>query len=428
MKMKIEVESLPRIEGHGGILVEMEGKKVTNVQFNVLEGPRLIEALTVGKTPQEDISLVCRICAICTLSHRYAAIRALERALDIKVPQKTQLTRTLMHMGEMVESHSLHIFFLSLPDLVNKPSVLAIYEQFRDEVAMALRIKKLGNLIMSTVSDRMIHGENPTMGGFGRFPSKEQLLDIKKETEELIPCGIKTIELLSTFTLPTFFESDTLYVALDPEDNKFGFVADRLILSDGEKMSIEDYKGLTNERVVPHSFAKRSLYKGKPFSVGSLARINLIGERLEGEAGKAFKKYYGPRWKTNPLFNIMAQAVELLFALEQIPPLVDQLLSMPDPEFVRPAKKDGEATGAVEAPRGTLYHHYRLKDGLIAATDIITPTAQNLDDIERYFKLAAENLPSDYKGEAKPILETIARAYDPCISCSTHLVEVRKKE
>lgn len=428
MKMKIEVESLPRVEGHGGILVEMDGKKVTNVQFNVLEGPRLIEELTIGKTPQEDISLVCRICAICTLSHRYAAIRALERALDIKVPPKTQLTRTLMHMGEMIESHSLHIFFLSLPDLVGKPSAIALYDRFRDEVAMALRIKKLGNLIMATTSDRMIHGENPTMGGFGRFPTKEQLQDIKNETEELIQCGIKTIELLSSFELPTFFEADTLYAALDPEDGKFGLVADRILLSNGDKMSIEDYKILTNERVVPHSFAKRSLYKGKPFTVGSLARINLLGERLGGEAGKALRKHYGPRWKTNPLFNIMAQAVEMLFALEQVPSLVDQIMEMPDAEFVRPAKKDGEATGAVEAPRGTLYHHYRLKDGLIAKTDIITPTAQNLDDIERYFRLAAENLPSEYEGEPQPILETIARAYDPCISCSTHLVEMKRKE
>ena len=427
MKMKIEVESLPRVEGHGGILVEMDGKKVTNVQFNVLEGPRLIETLTVGKTPQEDISLVCRICAICTLSHRYAAIRALERALGIQVPEKTQLTRTLMHMGEMVESHSLHIFFLSLPDLLNKPSAIALLDQFGAEVGMALRTKKLGNLVMSTVSDRMIHGENPTMGGFGRFPTREQLLTIKKETEELIPFGIKTIELLSTFTLPSFFESDTVYAALDPEDGKFGLAADRLILSNGEKKSVEEYKSVATEKVVKHSFAKHSLYNGKPFSVGSLARVNLLGERLEGEAGRYFKKVYNPRWKKNPLYCIMAQAVEMLFALEQIPPLVDKIIALKDPEFVRPTRDHGEATGAVEAPRGTLYHHYRLKDGRIAEADIITPTAQNFEDIERYFRLAAENLPDDYKGDPKAILETIARSYDPCISCATHLVEVRRK-
>ena len=426
--MKIEIEALARVEGHGGILVEMEGKKVKNVMFNVFEGPRLIESLTVGKTPAEDVSLVCRICAICTLSHRYSALRAMERALGITVPPKTQLTRTLMHLGEMIESHSLHIFFLSLPDLVNRPSAIALLEDFKNEVALALKIKKFGNLIMATTADRMIHGENPIIGGFGRFPSREQLIEIKNLATELLPQALKVADLVGSFSLPSFFESDTLYVACNPEDGKFGFVGDTVLLSSKEELSIEDYKKLTNERIVPHSFAKRSLYKGRPFSVGALARVNLLGERLTGETGKCFRKYYGSRWKTNPLFNIMAQAIEMIYALEEIPTLVDKIIPLADPPVVSATRSDGEATGAVEAPRGTLYHHYRIKDGRVAEADIITPTAQNLDDIERYFRLAAENLPADFNNDPTLILETIARSYDPCLSCSAHLVEVKRTE
>ncbi|MCX5801271.1 MAG: hydrogenase maturation protease [Candidatus Eisenbacteria bacterium] len=426
--MKIEIESLARVEGHGGILVEMEGNKIKDVLFNVFEGPRLIESLTVGKTPAEDVSLVCRICAICTLSHRYSALRAMERALGITVPPKTHLTRTLMHFGEMIESHSLHIFFLSLPDLVNRPSAIALLDDFKNEVALALKIKKFGNLIMATTADRMIHGENPIIGGFGRFPSKQQLTEIKNLAEELLPQAVKAADLVGSFSLPDFFESDTLYVACNPEDGKFGFVGDTVLLSSKEELSIEDYKKLTNERVVPHSFAKRSLYKGKPFSVGSLARVNLLGERLTGEAAKCFKKYYGPRWKTNPLFNIMAQAIEMVYCIEEIPALIDKIIPLADPPVVSATRSDGEATGAVEAPRGTLYHHYRIKDGRVAEADIITPTAQNLDDIERYFRLAVENLPSDFNNDPTTILETIARAYDPCLSCSAHLVEVKRTE
>ena len=426
--MKIEIEALARVEGHGGILVEMEGRRVKNVMFNVFEGPRLIESLTIGKTPAEDVSLVCRICAICTLSHRYSALRAMERALGIKVPAKTQLTRTLMHLGEMIESHSLHIFFLSLPDLVNRPSAIALLDDFKNEVGLALKIKKFGNLIMATTSDRMIHGENPIIGGFGRFPSREQLIEIKKLAEELLPQALTAVDLVGSFSLPDFFESDTLYVACNPEDGKFGFVGDTVLLSSKEELSIEDYKKLTNERVVPHSFAKRSLYKGKPFSVGALARANLLGERLTGETGKCFGKYYGPRWKTNPLFNIMAQAIEMVYCLEEVPALVDKIISLPDPPVVSATRSDGEATGAVEAPRGTLYHHYRIKDGRVAEADIITPTAQNLDDIERYFRLAAENLPASFNNDPTVILETIARSYDPCLSCSAHLVEVKRTE
>ena len=428
MKMKIEIDALARVEGHGGILVEMEGKKIKNVAFNVFEGPRLIESLTLGKTPAEDVSLVCRICAICTLSHRYSALRAMERALGIKVPQKTQFTRTLMHLGEMVESHSLHIFFLSLPDLLNRPSAIALLDDFRNEVALALRIKKFGNLIMATTADRMIHGENPIIGGFGHFPAKEQLTEIKREAQELLPLAVKAADLVASFALPDFFQSDTTYVACNPEDGRFGLVGDTVLLSSKEELSIEEYKKLTNERVVPHSFAKRSLYKGKPFSVGALARVNLLGDRLTGEAAKCFKKYYGARWKTNPLFNIMAQAVELVYSLEEIPSIVDQIIPLADPPVVPAARSDGEATGAVEAPRGTLYHHYKIKDGRVVDADIITPTAQNLDDIERYFRLATENLPADFKGDPTAILETIARSYDPCLSCSAHLVEVKRLE
>ncbi|KPJ59686.1 MAG: hypothetical protein AMJ46_10055 [Latescibacteria bacterium DG_63] len=426
--MKIKIESLARVEGHGGILVEMEGKRVKNVQFSIMEGPRLIETLTIGKTPAEDISLVCRICAICTTSHRYAAIRALERALGIEVSSKTRLTRTLMHLGEMVESHSLHVFLLSLPDLAGRSSAIDMLDDFGDEVRFALRMKKLGNSVMALTTDRMIHGENPVLGGFGRYPSRQDLMDVKKEAESLLPSSIKALELVNSFSLPSFFEKETFFMALKPEEKRFGFVGDNVVLSSGEERSIEEYKALTNERVVPHSFSKRSLYKGKPFTLGALARVNLIGERLDGEAGKCFRKYYQPRWKKNPLFNILAQALEIVYCLEEIPRLVDEIIQLEDTPIVDPPRSEGEATGAVEAPRGTLYHHYRLEDGLIAGTDIITPTAQNLDDVEKYFKLAAENLPSPSQNDLGNTLETIARAYDPCISCSTHLVEIKKTE
>ena len=426
--MKLEVEQLSRIEGHGGILVEVEGKKVKQVHFNVFEGPRLIETLTIGKTPEEDLNIVCRICAICTLSHRYSALRAIERALGIQIPAKAHHMRTLMHMGEMIESHALHIFFLSLPDLLNRSSAVDLLDQYRNEVEIALRLKKFGNRVMSVTSARMIHGENPVIGGFGRYPSMKELTDLKEEAEELIPHAVRALELLSTFAYPSFFERKTLFMALNPEKSRFGFVGDTVLLSSGEERSIEDYKELTNERVVPHSCAKRSDYKGKSFTVGAIARVNLLGERLTGEAGKCFGKYYSARWMQNPLYNINAQALEIVFSLEEILRLVDKIIPLEDPPIVRSSKTSGEATGAAEAPRGTLYHHYRIENGLIAATNIITPTAQFLDDVEKYFKLAVEKSPTASDEELCFTLETIARAYDPCVSCSTHLVEVRRHD
>jgi sulfhydrogenase subunit alpha len=426
--MKIEIGALSRVEGHAGIFVEIEKNKVKNVQVRIYEGPRLIEELVKGKTPQEDLNIVCRICAICTLSHRYAAIRAHEKALDIKVPEKVKLLRTLMHYGEMIESHSLHIFFLSLPDLYKVSSILNLLETHRTWVEIGLKLKKFGNKIMAVTSGRMIHGENPVIGGFGKYPSNEELKEIRKEAEELIGDSVKTVEFLRTFSFPDFFEEETLFMAVKSEDGRYGFAGDKIVMSNGEERDIEEYKDLTNERVVPHSICKRSSYKNKPYSVGALARVNIFGEKLDGEAGKCYSRCYSNRWKRNPLFNIIAQGIEIVFCLEKIPSLVDKIVSLENPAIVLPNKLDGEATGAVEAPRGTLYHHYRIKKGLIEEADIITPTAQFLDDTEKYIRLAVENwaLPSMEKLEF--MLETIARSYDPCISCSTHLVELRVRE
>ncbi len=179
--------------------------------------------------------------------------------------------------------------------------------------------------------------------------------------------------------------------------------------------------------MVSHSYAKRSRYKDKPYSVGALARVNNLGERLKGKAGKMYKKYFNRRWKKNPLYNNSAQALEILYAFERIPQIIDKMLNLPDPALVKYSAKEGRGIGIVEAPRGLLIHSYELSDGLVSQTDIVTPTAQNAEDIERYCYIAAQNLLD--KGEEDKIrdsMELIVRAFDPCISCSAHMAEVRK--
>jgi sulfhydrogenase subunit alpha len=188
-----------------------------------------------------------------------------------------------------------------------------------------------------------------------------------------------------------------------------------------------DYKKLTNEFLVSHSSAKHCLYKKKPYSVGALARVNNLGERLKGRAGKLFKKYWNKRWLKNPIFNNHAQAIEMVWALEQIPKFVDNILKYKkDPPIVAPVRNEGSGVGSVEAPRGTLYHHYQIKDGLVDQANFVIPTGQNLEDVEKYMRKAVEHLLSQ-KADDRNIryhCEVIARAYDPCISCSTHLVQV----
>jgi len=424
---RIKIDHLARVEGNGGVVVTIDGKAVIDVKFVINEGPRLVERLTLGKTPEEDVSIVPRICAICSISHKYAALRAMENALSVKVPPKVALFRELMHMGEMIESHSLHVYYLALPDYVGFPNAIAMASKFDLEVKIALEMKEFGNHIMETASGRYIHGENPVIGGFGRYPTNDELLRIKARAIQFMPFVLKTVSLFCELDYPYVPEEKTIFACCNPEKNQYGFAGDEIILSTGETLNKDEYKKLTSEFIVSHSYAKRSRYKGQPYSVGALARINNLGERLRGEAGKMFKKYFNRRWKINPLFNNAAQAVEICYAFERIPQIIDKMLNLPDPPLIKYKTREGKGTGIVEAPRGLLIHSYEIAEGLVSSTDIITPTAQNAEDIERYCTIAAQKLLS--KGEEDKIrdrMDLVVRAFDPCISCSAHMAEVKK--
>jgi len=424
-KNEIMIEPLARVEGHGGIKVEIENEKIRNVEVQILEGPRLFETLVVGKTPQEDLSIVPRICAICNLSHKYAAIRGLEKAIGVKVDSATQLYRQFMHHGEMIESHSLHIYFLALPDFLGYDNAVAMADKYGDVVTKAMQLKKFGNKVMRMMGGRMIHGENPIIGGFGRLPTKEQLTGVKKEALELLPFAIETIDLLAGLEIPDHMERDTQFLCCKPNHKDYDYHGDMLITSDGEEYSAEDYKSVIKERVVSHSFAKRGQYKNKPFTVGALARVLLLGDRLKGKAKEAREKLVNERWHRNPLFNNHAQAIEQVYSLECIIEIVDELIASKKAKVAKPTMETGSGTGAVEAPRGTLIHHYEVKDGLISAADFITPTAMFLDDIEAFIRTSGETLLAKKQMDNIELeFEKIARAYDPCISCSAHLVKV----
>lgn len=434
---EIRIKSLARVEGHGNIYVRFAKGKVKEVNLNIPEGPRLFETLVIGKTPEEVINIVPRICAICSVSHRYSAIRALERALDVKETKVTNLLRTLMHYGEMIESHSLHAFVLALPDFVGYPSALAMVDKFAPQILKALKLKKFGNYIMEITTARWTHGENPTVGGFGQVPSRTQLLDIKKQAETLVPDAEEMVELVRNLHYPTSMEDGMIFMCLKPPTDKYGFVGDRVLISNGEEHPIEKYKELTNERVVAHSTAKRCRYNDKPFVVGALARMNLLGERLHGKAADCFKRCYSLSWIRNPLYANLAQAIEIIFCLEQIPKIINDLLKREktieaDASIQKPKGKTGKNVGAVEAPRGTLYHYYEVNRGLVTNANMVIPTTQNLDAMENHIRVAAQNLAAlltegktdQGRKDLELTLEMIVRSYDPCISCSVHVVDL----
>ena len=423
----ISVDVISRVEGDGGIQVYTKDGKVEKVLVDIFEGPRMIEALVRGKTYEENISLVARICAICTVSHRYVSIKAIEKALKVEVPEKVKLLRKLMHLAEYVESHILHVYYLAVPDFFKKNSAIELLPTHGETVVQAVTMKKYGTELMQLLMGRKIHGENPQVGGFGRIPTNEELDKFLENVDEYKSWVSGIIDLMATLEIPQYGVRDTTFMCCNPPDGEFGFEGDTILISTGEEYPVEEYKKLTNERVVPHSYAKRSMYQDKPFSVSALARLSLIGDRLTGEAKEKYDKYFNESWKSNPIYNNLCQAIEALWAFEQIPLLIEKIKALPDPEMAEPQVLSGTATAAVEAPRGILYHTYEIKDGKMVNADIITPTAQFLDDIEAYIHVAAEKLVAEDNPDTELMLEMIARAYDPCISCSCHMVKLVKQ-
>lgn len=428
----IKIDHLYRVEGHGGIRVELDGKKLLDVKMEIFEGSRFFEALIRGKHYNYVPLIMSRICAICSASHRTVAIRAVENAIGLEVSPQTKLLRELLIMGEMVESHTLHLFCLAAPDFLGFPGVAAMAEKHEGVVRMGLGLKKMGNAVQERVGGRMIHQVNVEVGGFPKTPEKEVLLQLCDELEAKIPDARSTISFMEDIIQENLTKSPSVFTALDDESGNYCYYGDSILVSTEDKLPVHKYKELCNEFVVSHSHAKHSRYQDKPLMVGSLARIYFHREKLTGEAGSEMKRLEKSFDPHNILWNNLAQAIEVLHAIERSIELIDRIMTEGYREEL-PAVPDkikgGTGAAGTEAPRGTLFHSYTVDEkGIVTDADVITPTAINLENMEKDIRAATELGIDDPEEALKLKLEKVARAYDPCISCSVHLVDMREKK
>jgi sulfhydrogenase subunit alpha len=424
----IKVDHLARVEGHGGITVELAGDAVTDVRFDVFEGARLLESLLRGRYYTDVAPIISRICAICSAAHAVTSLKATEAALGVETSAQTELLRDLLFRGENIESHALHLFLLAAPDYLGYPSAIAMASDHLDRVALGLRLKKLGNLIQATIGGREIHPVNCVVGGFGRLPTGAQLAALQHGLEQAAEDARAAVEFVAALPPADFCVDDIAVAAL--------FGAPGFSYHDGTEIVIEaaggrrtvpaaDYRTITNESVVPHSHAKHSSCDGRPFMVGALARLALRRDRLLPAAAAALDRLGLELPARNPMDNNKAQAVELVHDIEHALGTVNRLLADGlEPERPAPVQlRGGTGTAVTEAPRGLLVHSYTYDDqGRITAADVITPTAMNAASVERHFRMAVEQSSEKDDATLTRRLEMIARAYDPCISCSVHLL------
>lgn len=432
--INVNVEYLTRVEGHGNILIDVKDGKLDTCRLDIVEAPRFFEGMLRGRSIFEAQHITSRICGICACGHTLASIQAAEDALGITPTEQTiKLRKLLLHL-EILDSHILHIYLLVAPDLLGVRSFVPLITSHNEVVRRALRMKKTCNDFCDILVGRHVHPISAIVGGFTKLPGTKDLDAMLDMLRGMRADMEATVELAAALKFPAF-ERDTEYVGLVSDDDEYPLLTGDIGSTDGVRMNKKDYRKITNEFIVPHSSAKHTKLSRESYAVGALARFNLNSEKLHQKA-QAVAAAVGLKPKCiNPYLNTVAQLVECVHCLEDAISILEDLKSTPlnyGEEIVvglneqhRIPVRAGNGVGAVEVPRGILFHNYQTDGGgLIVNANCVIPTNQNTGNIEHdMMKLVPEILDRNEEEITRGV-EMLVRSYDPCISCSTHLLHI----
>ena len=428
MSQRIDVHHVTRVEGHGNIVVEVADGVVKECRFDVVETPRFFEAMLLGRPYLEASHITSRICGICATGHATASLRASEKALGVELSEQTQLLRKLTFHGEILDSHVLHVYMLIAPDFFGVGSVIPLASSHREVVLRALRMKKLAGDICAVVAGRHTHPIAMTVGGFTHFPQVSELKELRQRLVESRPDVDATVDLFATLPWPQF-ERDTEYVSLSKPD-EYAFIDGDILSSDGSRLPAERYKEVTNEYLEPFSSAKLTRFNRDSYMVGAIARFNNNFSQLHPRAQAAAAKLGLKPKLTNPFLNSAAQVVEIVHCTEDAISILEELIARgvkkepPAPVHLQ----DSDGVGVCEVPRGLLIHHYSVgEDGKLTGANCIIPTNQNIANLELDMQALVPQILDKPVDEMRLSLEMLVRAYDPCISCSVHLLKVEDR-
>jgi sulfhydrogenase subunit alpha len=424
MNRTINVANLARVEGEGALELKIMDGRVTGANFSIFESPRFFEAFLRGRRGAEAPDLTARICGICPVAYQMSAVHAVEAALGLTVSGPLRDLRRLLYCGEWMESHALHVYFLHAPDFLGYASAIALAQDDPQIVKEGLALKKAGNDIVNLLGGREIHPINVRVGGFYRVPRVDELQDLEGPLRTALDLALKTVRWVAGFDFPEVtYEYE--FVALRHAE-EYPFCEGRLVSNRGLDITAGDYESHFEEEHVRHSNALQSRLRARgPYLVGPLARFNLNFDRLTPLAqGAAREVGLTPNCR-NPFQSIIVRAVELVFACEEALRIINSY-ERPEGPYLETPWQAGEGCAITEAPRGILYHRYKLDEqGVILDARIVPPTSQNQKTMEDDLcRVAEKHLHLD-DDQLTYILEQAIRNYDPCISCATHCLRFR---
>ncbi|MER6283155.1 Ni/Fe hydrogenase subunit alpha [Streptomyces sviceus] len=430
----LHVGSLSRVEGEGALRLRVEGRTVTEAHLEIYEPPRFFEAFLRGRSYTEPPDITARVCGICPVAYQMSACAAIEDACGVSVDPVIRDLRRLLYCGEWIESQALHIYLLHAPDFLGRASAIELARTHRAEVERGLRLKKAGNSLMELLGGRAIHPVNVRLGGFHRVPSRTELRSLSEELKRALDDAWATVRWVAGFEFPDAHTDAALLALACPDTYAIEGGTPTVLRADGTSGSfpVRDFTDRVRETHVPHSTALHSRLDGQLHLTGSLARFAVGGRRLSPVAVEAAVAagLGDPREGAvcrNPYRSILVRAVEIVYAVGEALRIVEAY-EPPERPFAEVPPLAGIGHGATEAPRGLLYHRYELAaDGTVTDALLVPPTAQNQGAIEHdLLRLAqqavCEHDPGDE--ELTALCERGIRNHDPCISCSTHFLDL----
>ncbi len=418
----IDIHHITRVEGHGNIKIRIQDGRLEEARWEVVETPRFFEAMLMGKKWENVPWISGRICGICSIGHTLASIRAVENAFGIVPAEQTAKLRLLLKHMETLQSHVLHLYFLVAPDFLNAGSVFPLIDSHPDVVQRAARMKQLANDLCDCIGGRRLHPTRTIVGGFTMAPEKKELIKFKIRLKDAQDDLLRTAELLRSFMMPNFVR-ETEFVSLRGDGN-YPFIGGDLVSSDGVKKQEHEYRAMTNEYLVEQSTSKWSRLSRDSFAVGALARVNNNFEFLHPAAREIAESLGLRPVNHNPFMNNIAQLVECVHVVMESMNLIDELTGLVwQAPRLQVAPRGGVGVGAVEVPRGILYHCYEFDDdGRITNCDCVIPTSQNNANIQQDLTELAARYASQgaQDRDIELLAQMLVRSYDPCISCSVH--------
>jgi len=423
--MKITINHLAKIEGHAGFFADILNGDIENAKIKVKVGARLIEGIVLNRNYVETPIVTSRICGICSVAHNLTSIKAMEDAFNIKITPKAEILRKILFLAEPIQSHAAHLFFLSLSDFFKYDNDLDLIKKYPDLTKKIVSIRDFGNKIKEVIGGRDMHLLSTEIGGFRKEPEEKELKKIYFAVSKVLEEAIVVAEFFKKLNYPDY-ERKVELVGLVGK-NEYSFYKGEIKTSSGEKTSIKSFYKELSEEQTNYDPTKRVKHKGREFMVGAIARLNLSHSLLNPEAKKLLD-FFGSKKTSdglitkNTFHNIYAQAVELTHCAEEVKNLLDNYFKDKSKILlVKYRMRNGEGLATTEAPRGTLYHYYKVdRYGVIRECNIIPPTAQFLDslenDLEKYLSEAEIKNDEDRKRK----INMMVRAYDPCMTCATH--------